>query len=123
VHFSSSVHRRRRRGFTIAECLVAVTLFAVGLLGLSGTALAVQRIGTDGARRAEGAALAVARLERLAATACAARAAGSAVTNGISEAWTVASAGGVTIAVDSLRLPPASGRPALTFAVGSALPC
>lgn len=123
MHASSPYHRRRRRGFTIAECLVAVTLFAVGLLGLSGTALAVQRIGTDGARRAEGAALAVARLELLAATPCAARAAGSAVTNGISEVWTVASAGGVTIAVDSIRLPSSRGRPAITFAVQSALPC
>ena len=114
---------RSRRGFTIAECLVAVTLFAVGLLGISGTALAVQRIGTDGARRAEGAALAVARLERLAATSCAARTAGSAVTDGISEVWSIASAGGVTIAVDSLRLPSARNRPALTFAVATALPC
>jgi prepilin-type N-terminal cleavage/methylation domain-containing protein len=120
-HFANPLHRRR--GFTIAECLVAITLFAVGLLGLSGTSLAVQQIGAAGARRAEAAALAVARFESLAASACAARTGGSATVHGITERWTVASAGGITTAVDSLRLPPIRGRPAYTFTVETAFPC
>jgi prepilin-type N-terminal cleavage/methylation domain-containing protein len=121
MHCHSSIPCRR--GFTIAECLVAITLFAVGLLGLSGTSLAVQQLGAAGARRAEAAALTVARFESLAAVNCAARSGGSAAVDGITERWTVASAGGITTASDSLQLPSVRGRAPAGFAVTTAFPC
>jgi len=113
----------RRRGFTIAECLVAVTLLAVGLLGLAGTALAVERLSGGGARRALAAALARSRMERLRGTACTARAGGSSLTGGLAETWTVTAAPGITELHDSIALPPESGRAVPPLTVATALPC
>lgn len=110
-------------GFTLAECLVAITLFAVGLLGFTGTELAVERIGAAGEQRARGAAIAWARLESIRSTSCAARASGAAVTNGMAERWTVVSAGGATTVSDSVTIPSAAGRAPVTFALESAVPC
>jgi prepilin-type N-terminal cleavage/methylation domain-containing protein len=113
----------RRAGFTIAECLVAVTLLAVGLLGLAGTLLAVERLADGGARRATAAALAWSRAERLRGTACAARTGGTAVTAGLAETWTVTAASGITRIHDSIALPPENGRPVPPLSVTTAVPC
>ncbi len=110
-------------GFTLAECLVAITLFAVGLLGLTGTELAVERIGAAGEQRARGAATAWARLELIRSAPCAARASGAAVTSGTAERWTVVSASGATTVSDSVTLPSAAGRAPVIFALESAMPC
>lgn len=112
-----------RPAFTLAECLVAVTLLAIGLLGLSGTSLAVERLGDAAARRSAASTLAWSRLEQLRATACVARAGGSAVTRGIAESWTAAPSPGVSLAGDSLRLPSENGRPAPAIALEGAIPC
>jgi prepilin-type N-terminal cleavage/methylation domain-containing protein len=110
-------------GFTLAECLVAITLFAVGLLGLTGTELAVERIGSAGEQRARGAAIAWARLEMIRSARCAARASGAAVTNGTAESWTVVTSAGATTVTDSVTLPSAAGRAPVIFALESAVPC
>ena len=114
---------RSRTGFTLVECLVAVTLLAVGLLGLAGTSLAVQRLTTSAARRAGAAAMAWARLERLRGTACAARASGASASHGLAESWSVAAAPGTTFVTDSLLLPPAAGRAVPPVALATGLPC
>lgn len=119
MHRSSSADA----GFTLAECLVAITLFAVGLLGFTGTELAVERIGSAGEQRARGAAIAWARLEGIRSAPCAARASGAAVTNGTDERWTVVPAAGATIVSDSVTLPSAAGRAPVRFALESAAPC
>jgi len=112
-----------RSGFTIVESLVALTLFAVGLLGMAGTPAAIQRLSTAARQRAEVAALGWSRLEELRATGCGARASGSAVTRGIVERWTLSSAAGVTLASDSLRLPPARDGTPREFGFDAAFPC
>jgi prepilin-type N-terminal cleavage/methylation domain-containing protein len=110
-------------GFTLAECLVAITLFSVGLLGLAGTELAVERLAGAGAQRSRAAAIAWSRLEQLRSAPCAARASGSAAANGALERWTSASAGGATIAQDSVTLAAAGGRAPFTFGLETAFPC
>jgi len=110
-------------GFTLAECLVAITLFAVGLLGLAGTELAVERIGAAGEQRARAAAIAWARIEALRSAPCSARSSGAAVTNGTAERWTVAAAAGASAVSDSVTFPSAAGRAPVAFTLESAMPC
>lgn len=81
--------RRPRRAFTLLEVLVALVLLGVGILGLSGSATLVSRIIGDGSRLSLAATIATARLEQLRA-ACASATAGSAVTRGVEERWSVA---------------------------------
>ena len=119
-----TVHASHRRaGFTIAECLVAVTLLAVGMLGLAGTALAVERLDDAAARRAAAAALAWSRTERLRGTACAARSGGASLIAGLAETWMVTAAPGITRVQDSIALPPENGRPVPPLSVVTAVPC
>ena len=115
--------RSPRSGFTIIESLVALTLFAVGLLGMAGTAAAIQRLSAAAAMRAEVAAIGWSRLEELRGTACGARTAGTAVTRGITERWTVGSAPGLTIASDSLRLPVGADGAVREFGFIEVFPC
>ena len=112
-----------RSGFTIIESMVALTLFAVGLLGMAGTAAAIQRLSAAATARAEVANLGWARLEELRATGCAARASGNAVTRGITERWMVASVPGVTIVSDSLVLPRGPDGATREFGITAAIPC
>jgi prepilin-type N-terminal cleavage/methylation domain-containing protein len=115
--------RSPRHGFTIIESMVALTLFAVGLLGMAGTAAAIQRLSAAATARAEAAALGWSRLEELRATACGARAAGSAVTRGITERWMLGGAPGVTTVSDSLLLPPSPDGAVRQFGFATVLPC
>jgi len=112
-----------RRGFTLVECLVAVTLLAVGMLALSATTLTVERTDGRAARRDAAATLAWARLEALRGTPCAARANGGAAAGGIAEHWRVLPAPGLTLARDSLVLPPEDARTPPPIVVAAALPC
>jgi prepilin-type N-terminal cleavage/methylation domain-containing protein len=115
--------RRAAAGFTLAECLVAITLFSVGLLGLASTELAVERLGAAGVQRARAAAIAWSRLEELRSQPCAARASGVSATNGIIDRWSIVTADGATTAQDSVTLPAAAGRAPVVFALESAFPC
>lgn len=115
--------RSPRPGFTITESLVALTLFAVGLLATAGTAAAIQRLSAAGRLHGNAARLASSRLEELRGTECAARAAGTAVTRGITERWTISSAPGVTLASDSLLLPTGRDRPPREIGLSAAFPC
>jgi prepilin-type N-terminal cleavage/methylation domain-containing protein len=82
-----------RRGFTLAELLVAVVLVNVGLLALVGGSAAIVRRHTIVRARSNAAQIAKARIELLAATVCGATsgATSGATTsiNGVVETWTV----------------------------------
>src|SRR5207245_3472377 len=80
-----------RRGYTIVELLVAVMIFSVGLLAMAGTASVIMSTLTSTQSRTIAASVAESRFERVRATPCATRVAGSAsaVSRGISAAWTL----------------------------------
>jgi prepilin-type N-terminal cleavage/methylation domain-containing protein len=80
---------RSEQGYTIIELLVAVMIFSVGLLGMAGTASVIMSTVTSTKSRTIAASVAESRFERIRATPCASRAGGSAVSRGISEAWTI----------------------------------
>ncbi|PYP51075.1 MAG: hypothetical protein DMD45_09025 [Gemmatimonadetes bacterium] len=93
------------RGFTIAELMVAVVIFSVGLLAMAGTAAVIMTTLTSTQSRTIAAGVAESRFERLRTTGCASRASGSAKTRGIAEVWTLnhlARADDVTVAVTFL---------------------
>ena len=109
------------RGFTIAELLVAVVIFSVGLLALAGTASVILTTLTSTQSRTIASGVAESRFERIRATSCAARAGGSTATRGITESWTLdrlARADDVTVAVTFL-----SNHQSRTELFRSFLPC
>lgn len=78
-----------RGGFTIVELLVALMIFAVGMLGLAATAGSVTRMMGGAKRQVIAATVAQTRLERLRSSPCASIAGGSDTTRGIASTWTV----------------------------------
>lgn len=80
---------RAERGFTLAELMVAVVIFSIGLLALAGTASVIMATLTSTQSRTVAAGVAESRFERIRTTTCASRASGSATTRGIAEAWTL----------------------------------
>src|SRR2546430_6023806 len=80
---SAPVSPRSERGFTLAELLVAVVIFSIGLLALAGTASVIMTTLTSTQSRTIAAGVAESRFERIRTTACASRASGSAPTRGI----------------------------------------
>ena len=110
-----------RRGYTIVELLVAVMIFSVGLLAMAGSASVIMSTLTSTQSRTIAASVAESRFERVRATPCVNRAAGSALSRGISEAWTLdrlARADDVTVNVTFL-----SNRRQRTETFRSFLPC
>jgi general secretion pathway protein I len=104
---------RCRAGFTLLEVLVALVVFAVGVLGLTAEAAALTRA-LGRVRRAEAVmAAAQARLERLRARACSDRVDGSeAVTQGATAIadlrWSWSDAGDSTFALRLALVPAAA---------------
>src|SRR5207245_10925737 len=66
-----------RRGYTIVELLVAVMIFSVGLLAMAGAASVIMSALTSTQSRTIAASVAESRLQRVRATPCASRGAGS----------------------------------------------
>lgn len=77
------------KGFTLLEVLVALVVLSTGILGLAANAALVSRLVGDGSRLTLAATAATARLEQLRAVPCASVTAGTAVTRGIEERWTL----------------------------------
>ncbi|MFN2566179.1 MAG: prepilin-type N-terminal cleavage/methylation domain-containing protein [Gemmatimonadaceae bacterium] len=73
----ADVAMRARRGFTIAEVIVALVVLSVGLLGLAGGTSLAARMAGDGAKGSAAATFAARRLERLRLGACSSRADGA----------------------------------------------
>ena len=94
-----------RAGFTLVELLVAMMVFAVGMLGLAATAGSVTRMMGGAKRQTIAAAVAQSRLERLRSSPCASIVSGSEVVRGINNSWTVSAvARGVNVR-DSVSFP------------------
>src|SRR3954471_18878321 len=93
----ASAEQKRRAGFTIAEVLVALVLFAVALLGLAGSsALAVRATGSA-LRERRAVQRAADRIASLRALGCTSARSGSAIDAGLAldERWITSSTGGV----------------------------
>jgi prepilin-type N-terminal cleavage/methylation domain-containing protein len=88
---------RRRRGFTIIEVLVAVTVLVVGLLALVGTGALATKMLSRGNRSNRGAFFAQQQLETLRATPCQLLANGSATrAGGFTVSWAITTLTGGT---------------------------
>ncbi len=77
------------RGFTMVEAMVAIVVFAVGVLGLAGSAAVMTRQMSSGNRLARANMIARSRVEQFSAQNCTALTSGSATAGGFSEQWTV----------------------------------
>lgn len=86
---AGSSRPRTRRGFTLVELMVAMSILAVGVLGLAATAATVAKLVGGAKQQTLAAAAAQSRLERLRAVPCAARAGGTDTSRGVIVAWTV----------------------------------
>lgn len=80
---------RRRAGFTLVELIVAIMVFAIGMLGLAATAASVTRLMGGAKRQTIAANVAQSRLERLRSSPCATLAGGVDTTRGVVNKWTV----------------------------------
>ena len=112
-----------RRGFTIAELLVALAMLTVGLLALAGNVTSLARGESRAALDARAAASMSERVERIAGAPCA-DAAGVAVSRGVTEAWRTWTADSVHSLSDSVQWLAPGGAPkssALTTPVRCAL--
>ena len=79
----------RRAGFTLVELLVALMVFAVGMLGLAATAGSVTRMMGGAKRQTIAAAVAQSRLEKIRSSPCASLVSGSDTVRGIASTWTI----------------------------------
>ena len=82
---------KSRAGFTLVELLVAMIIFAVGILGLAATAGSVTRMMGGARRQTIAAQVAQSRIERLRAAPCTALTGGTETVRGITSTWTVQS--------------------------------
>jgi type IV pilus modification protein PilV len=94
-----------RAGFTLVELLVAMMVFAVGMLALAATAASLTRMMGGAKRQTLAATVAQSRLEKLRSSPCASLTSGSETVRGITNTWTVTAVSrGVTIK-DSVSFP------------------
>jgi type II secretion system protein I len=78
-----------RAGFTLVELMVAMIIFAMGILAMASTASVVVRQMGDSGRMSIAATVAQSRIEQLYAGDCRTAQTGSATTSGVTESWTV----------------------------------
>jgi type II secretion system protein I len=78
-----------RAGFTLVELLVAMMVFAVGMLALAATAGSVTRMMGGARRQTIASTVAQSRLERIRSSPCAALTSGSDTVRGVISRWTI----------------------------------
>ena len=81
----------RRAGFTLVELLVAMMVFAVGMLGLAATAASVTRMMGGARRQTIAATVAQSRLEKIRSSPCASLLSGTDTVRGVVSKWTITS--------------------------------
>ena len=94
-----------RAGFTIVELLVALMIFAVGMLGLAATAGSVTKMMGGAKRQVLAATIAQSRLERLRSSPCTSIVSGADTTRGIVNKWTVSAVVRGMNVIDSVTFP------------------
>ncbi|HWE41785.1 MAG TPA: prepilin-type N-terminal cleavage/methylation domain-containing protein [Gemmatimonadaceae bacterium] len=94
-----------RAGFTLVELLVAMMVFAVGMLGLAATASSVTRMMGGAKRQTIAATVAQSRLEKLRSSPCASITSGTETVRGITNTWTVTAVARGVIIKDSVSFP------------------
>ena len=110
-----------RRGFTLAELMVALMVFAVGALAMTATSSNVITLMTASKNRTMAADVAQARLELMRSQGCSAHTTDSAVTRGVSESWQTVH---LTLADDvTVRVSFSSNRRTQTRIYRTFLPC
>jgi prepilin-type N-terminal cleavage/methylation domain-containing protein len=103
-------------GFTIAEVLVALVLFAVALLGVAGSSALAVRVTGSALRERRAVQRAADRIAALRAQGCASARSGTAtdVALALDEAWTISpTASGVTLIDERVRWRTVAGTRAL----------
>lgn len=91
-----------RRGFTLAELLVALMIFSVGALAMVATSANVMTLMSSSKNRNLAATVAEARFERMRSQPCTAHTTDSATNRGVAESWqtvSLARADDVTVRV------------------------
>jgi prepilin-type N-terminal cleavage/methylation domain-containing protein len=117
--------RRARRGVTLVELLVAMTILSVGLMAIAGVSAGIAR--SLGESRSDNLAAMAAetRFEQLAGTACTSLSLGawtSVTTRGVTEKYTITDAGNNTRSVvDTVKWTTRRGTRKQTFS--TLLPC
>ena len=113
---------RGRSGFTLVELMVALMVFVVGVLAVTGSSAVVMTMIGGSQRRTVAAVVAESRFERLRAASCTTHANGTATTRGVRETWTVVpliNADDVTVQVVSAS----SGGRVTTQTYRTYIPC
>jgi Tfp pilus assembly protein PilV len=119
-----STEQGRRVGFTIAEVLVALVLFAVALLGLAGSSAVAVRVTGAALRERRAVQRAADRIAMLRAAGCAAARGGTAIAKelALDDTWTITPlAGGVTLIDEQVRWRTTTGT--RTLLLRSAILC
>jgi prepilin-type N-terminal cleavage/methylation domain-containing protein len=114
--------RRARRGVTLVELLVAMTILSVGLMAIAGVSAGIAR--SLGESRSDNLAAMAAetRFEQLAGTACTSLSLGAWTTRGVTEKYTITDAGNNTRSVvDTVKWTTRRGTRKQTFS--TLLPC
>lgn len=94
---------RDERGLTIVELMVAITIFAIGVLGMAKTSQVTMRQMGDGRRQTIAAAVADSRFERLRSVPCNTVAGGTASSRGVTETWVKTAASRSVIVTDTVK--------------------
>lgn len=102
--------RRRRRGISLVEVLIACVLLTVAVLGLVSVATGVSRQTGNSRRQVIAASMAQARLDSLRSLSCASMSSGARTRQGITEEWTVSGSGATRDIVLRLTLPRLSNQ-------------
>ena len=79
---------RARRGMTLVELVVAMTIIGIGLLALAGSATLVTRLMGGGTRQALAASVVQTRLEKLRSVNCGSVTSGADTVRGVIATWT-----------------------------------